>query len=49
MQPSESALKSRWFWYSVVTIIGWAGWAFFLKLGSEEIPSHASLFCRLPG
>jgi uncharacterized membrane protein len=49
MQPSESALKSRWFWYSVVTIIGWAGWAFFLKLGSEEIPSHASLFLQTAG
>lgn len=49
MQTSEAALKTRWFWYSIVTVIGWAGWALFLKLGSEEIPSHASLFLQTVG
>jgi uncharacterized membrane protein len=49
MQTSEPALKTRWFWYSIVTVIGWAGWALFLKLGSEEIPSDASLFLQTAG
>jgi uncharacterized membrane protein len=49
MQTTESALKTRWFWYSIVTVIGWAGWALFLKLGSEEIPSDASLFLQTAG
>ena len=49
MQKSEPALKTRWFWYSIVTVIGWAGWALFLKLGSEEIPSDASLFLQTAG
>jgi uncharacterized membrane protein len=49
MQISEPALKTRWFWYSIVTVIGWAGWALFLKLGSEEIPSDASLFLQTAG
>jgi bacterial/archaeal transporter family protein len=49
MQTRETALKSRWFWYSIATVIGWAGWALFLKLGSEEIPSHAALFLQSAG
>ena len=39
----------RWFWYSILTVIGWAGWALFLKIGSLEIPSEPSLFLQTSG
>jgi len=42
-------LNQRWFWYSVLTILGWAGWALLLKIGSEEIPSEPSLFLQTTG
>jgi uncharacterized membrane protein len=45
----SSAFKQRWFWYSVLTVIGWAGWAILLKVGSVEIPSEPSLFVQTLG
>ena len=42
-------LRQRWFWYSILTILGWAGWALLLKIGSEEIPSESSLFLQTTG
>jgi uncharacterized membrane protein len=41
--------KQRWFWYSILTVFGWAGWAIFLKIGSVEIPSEPSLFLQTAG
>ena len=39
----------KWFWYSILTVIGWAGWALFLKIGSVEIPSEPALFFQTLG
>jgi uncharacterized membrane protein len=49
MSLLTSTLKTRWFWYSILTIVGWAGWALFLKIGSIEIPSAPSLFVQSAG
>ncbi|MBZ5654877.1 MAG: DMT family transporter [Acidobacteriia bacterium] len=49
MDTLSGALNTRWFWYSILTVIGWAGWAIFLKLGSVEIPSEPSLFLQTAG
>jgi uncharacterized membrane protein len=49
MDSLGHTLKQRWFWYSILTIIGWAGWAMLLKIGSEEIPSQPSLFLQTVG
>jgi uncharacterized membrane protein len=49
MLALSHTLKERWFWYSVLTILGWAGWALLLKIGSEEIPSEPSLFLQTTG
>jgi uncharacterized membrane protein len=49
MGSLSSTFKTRWFWYSILTIIGWAGWALFLKLGSDEIPAEPTLFLQTVG
>ena len=49
MDTVSSAFKQRWFWYSILTVIGWAGWALFLKIGSVEIPSESALFLQTGG
>jgi len=49
MGSFSGTFKTRWFWYSILTIIGWAGWALFLKLGSEEIPAEPTLFLQTAG
>jgi len=49
MLELSRTVKQRWFWYSVLTILGWAGWALLLKIGSEEIPSEPSLFLQTTG
>lgn len=49
MSSLASTVKTRWFWYSILTIVGWAGWALFLKIGSIEIPSGPSLFLQSAG
>jgi uncharacterized membrane protein len=41
--------KTSWFWYSILTIIGWAGWAIMLKIGSIEIPGEPALFLETVG
>jgi bacterial/archaeal transporter family protein len=41
--------KARWFWYSLLTILGWSGWALLLKIGSIEIPSQPALFLQTAG
>ena len=32
-----TSLQARWFWYSVLTIVFWGGWAMLEKMGSQEI------------
>lgn len=49
MLELSRTFKQRWFWYSILTILGWAGWALLLKIGSEEIPSEPSLFLQTTG
>lgn len=41
--------KARWFWYSLLTILGWSGWALLLKMGSIEIPTQPALFLQTAG
>ena len=45
----SSTLKTRWFWYSILTVIGFAGWALLLRIGSIEIPSQPALFMETTG
>jgi transporter family protein len=40
---------SRWFWYSLLTVIGWAAWALLLKVGSGQMPGDAALFFQTLG
>lgn len=49
MAPAPRPFRQRWFWYSILTIIGWAGWAILLKVGSVEIPTKPSLFLQTFG
>jgi uncharacterized membrane protein len=46
---SFGTFKTSWFWYSILTIIGWAGWAIMLKIGSIEIPGEPALFLETVG
>ena len=38
------ALKTKWFWYSVLCVFCWGGWTLLGKLGSAEIPAHTMQF-----
>lgn len=38
------ALRSKWFWYSIICILCWGGWTIFAKLGSNYIPAEGSQF-----
>jgi hypothetical protein len=33
MSTPRAGPGARWFWYSLLTVVGWAGWALLLKLG----------------
>jgi len=44
-----AGLGARWFWYSLLTVAGWAGWALLLKLGSLQIPDAPALFLQTLG
>ena len=37
-------LKAKWFWYSVLCVLCWGGWALLSKLGSNEIPADTMQF-----
>jgi len=39
-----AAIKTRWFWYSVLCVLCWGAWALFSKLGSKEIPADDMQF-----
>ena len=49
MNTSRAGLGARWFWYSLLTIAGWAAWALLLKLGSLHIPDAPALFLQTLG
>jgi bacterial/archaeal transporter family protein len=42
-------MGARWFWYSMLTVAGWAAWALLLKLGSLDIPGEPALFLQTLG
>ena len=43
MALSET-LKARWFWYSLVCVLCWGGFALCSKFGSREIPPQTMQF-----
>ncbi len=49
MATAREGLGARWFWYSLLTVVGWAAWALLLKLGSLEIPDQPALFLQTLG
>jgi bacterial/archaeal transporter family protein len=49
MEKFADTFKARWFWYSMLTVVGWAGWAILLKIGSVEIPGKPVLFLQTAG
>ncbi len=40
----KDTMKARWFWYSVLCILCWGGWAMMCKLASREIPPETMQF-----
>jgi len=40
----REALKSRWFWYSILCVLCWGAWALLSKLGSRQIPPETMQF-----
>lgn len=40
----SQTLKARWFWYSLVCVLCWGGFALCSKLGSSEIPPKTMQF-----
>jgi bacterial/archaeal transporter family protein len=40
----HEALKTRWFWYSILCVFCWGAWAIMSKLGSREIPPETMQF-----
>ena len=42
--PALATLKHRWFWYSLLCVLCWGGWALCSKLGSDEIPAPTMQF-----
>ena len=49
MSAVREGFGARWFWYSLLTIAGWAAWALLLKLGSLDIPDAPALFLQTLG
>ena len=40
----HDTLRARWFWYSMLCVLCWGGWALLSKLGSREIPPETMQF-----
>jgi transporter family protein len=40
----NETLKARWFWYSILCVFCWGGWALVSKFGSREIPPETMQF-----
>jgi len=36
--------KQKWFWYSILCVLCWGGWALLSKLGSTEISAETMQF-----
>jgi len=46
-QPTGPLLQvrsARWFWYAIICVVCWGGWALLSKLGSREIPPDTMQF-----
>lgn len=41
---SKQTWNARWFWYSMICVLCWGGWAMLSKLGSREIPPNTMQF-----
>lgn len=42
--PTSATLKAKWFWYSILCVLCWGGWALLSKMGSREIPADTMQF-----
>jgi uncharacterized membrane protein len=42
--PLQRMRSARWFWYALICVICWGGWALLSKLGSREIPPDTMQF-----
>ncbi len=42
--PIKDTLNARWFWYSMLCVLCWGGWAMLAKIGSREIPPETMQF-----
>jgi transporter family protein len=40
----KETIKTHWFWYSILAVLCWGGWAMMSKLGSREIPPETMQF-----
>ena len=40
----KETLKARWFWYSIICMVCWGGWALLSKFGSRESPAEPMQF-----
>jgi uncharacterized membrane protein len=49
MDRIPRTFRTIWFFYCIVTVIGWAAWALLLKIGSVQIPSEPALFLQTAG
>lgn len=43
-RPEKRRWNARWFWYSIICLFCWGGWALLSKLGSREIPPETMQF-----
>jgi bacterial/archaeal transporter family protein len=41
---SRQGWNAPWFWYSIICVLCWGGWALLSKLGSREIPPQTMQF-----
>lgn len=41
---SKQPWNAPWFWYSILCVLCWGGWALLSKLGSQEIPPETMQF-----
>jgi transporter family protein len=42
--PSKQRWNAPWFWYSIICVLCWGGWALLSKLGSREVPPETMQF-----
>lgn len=41
---TPATFGAKWFWYSVLCVLCWGGWALCSKIGSYQIPAKAMQF-----